>query len=185
MKSFQKFILEAKAIDEAFSSRGEAEKHFGNDPEYVFNNAGSTANPKWRRVKKSNRKKQASTRAKNLKPLKQKELEDHGKRNLHPDYKKTARKAISIERGRKKSQEAERSQKTKETGKKHDVDHIQGQANRKKHSDRWHKIHPGDASDNRRVITQADNLKKNSKDSGEKKITRSSAIKRALDRARS
>ena len=184
MKSFQKFILEAKAIDEAFSSRGEAEKHFGNDPEYVFNNAGSTANPKWRRVKKSNRKKQASTRAKNLKPLKQKELEDHGKRNLHPDYKKTARKAISIERGRKKSQEAERKQKETETGKKHHVDHIQGQANRKKQPDRWHKIHPGDASDNRRVISKKDNLKKNSKDTGEKKITRSSAIKRALNRAR-
>ncbi len=178
MKSFQQFI------NEAFSSRAEAEKHFGNDPEYVFNNAGSTANPKWRRVKKSNRKKQASTRAKNLKPLKQKELEDHGKRNLHPDYKKTARKAIKVERDRKKTQRTDAQSKSKETGKQHDVDHIQGQANRKKHSDRWHKIHPGDASDNRRVISQADNLKKNSKDTGEKKITRSIAVKRALDRAR-
>ena len=126
---------------------------------------------------------QAKRRAGNLKPLKQKELEDHGKRNLHPDYKKTARKAIRIERERKKAQRTDAQSKSKETGKQHDVDHIQGQSNRKKYSDRWHKVHPGDSSDNRRVISQADNLKKNSKDTGEKKITRASAIRKALGRA--
>ena len=57
------------------------------------------------------------------------------------------------------------------------------QSNRKKYADRWHKIHPGDSSDNRRVISQADNLKKNSKDTGEKKITRAKAIRLAYDRA--
>ena len=138
----------------------------------------------WHPIDKKRLKGQRETRSKNLRALNQKELEDHGKRNLHPDYKKTARKAIKIERSRKREQEAERKRKETETGKKHHVDHIQGQANRKKHSDRWHKVHPGDASDNRRVISQADNLKKNSKDSGEKKITRAKAVRLALDRAR-
>ena len=61
MKSFKQF-------NEAFASRAEAEKHYGSDPDYTFNNAGSTANPKWRRVKKSNRKNQASARKQRLTP---------------------------------------------------------------------------------------------------------------------
>ena len=132
---------------------------------------------------KDSRKKQATTRAKNLRPIKQKELEDYGKRNLLPDYKNKAKKAMKIERERKKAQRTDAQSKSKQTGKQHDVDHIQGQSNRKKYADRWHKIHPGDASDNRRVIPQADNLKKNSKDTGEKKITRAKAIRLAYDRA--
>ena len=181
MKSFQKFILEAKTIRSKEDAEKMRQQKDNPDDWRVRNKGGGHHHP----IHKDRLKGQQKERAKNLKPLKQKELEDHGKRNLHPDYKKTARKAISIERGRKKSQEAERKQKETETGKKHHVDHIQGQANRKKQPDRWHKIHPGDASDNRRVISKKDNLKKNSKDTGEKKITRSSAIKRALDRARS
>ena len=181
MKSFQKFILEAKTIRSKEDAEKMRQQKDNPDDWRVRNKGGGHHHP----IHKDRLKGQQKERAKNLKPLKQKELEDHGKRNLHPDYKKTARKAISIERGRKKEQRADAQSKSKETGKQHDVDHIQGQSNRKKHSDRWHKIHPGDASDNRRVISQADNLKKNSKDTGEKKITRSSAIKRALDRARS
>ena len=180
MKLFQQFILEAKTI----RSKEDAEKarqQRDNPDEWVVRNKGGGHHGLNR---KSALKGQQKRRSGNLKPLKQKELEDHGKRNLHPDYKKTARKAIKVERDRKKTQRADAQSKSKETGKQHDVDHIQGQSNRKKHSDRWHKIHPGDASDNRRVISQADNLKKNSKDSGEKKITRASAVKRALDRAR-
>ena len=182
-KKYKKY----QEVDEArtIRSKEDAEKarqQRDNPDEWVVRNKGGGHHGLNR---KSALKGQAQRRSGNLPSIKQKELEDHGKRNLHPDYKKTARKAISIERGRKKSQEAERKQKETETGKKHHVDHIQGQANRKKQPDRWHKIHPGDASDNRRVISKKDNLKKNSKDTGEKKITRSSAIKRALDRARS
>ena len=181
MKAFQKFILEAKTIRSKEDAEKMRQQKDNPDDWRVRNKGGGHHHP----IHKDRLKGQQKERAKNLKSLKQKELEDHGKRNLHPDYKKTARKALSIERKRKKSQEAERKQKETETGKKHHVDHIQGQANRKKQPDRWHKIHPGDASDNRRVISKKDNLEKNSKDSGEKKITRSSAIKRALDRARS
>ena len=181
MKSFQRFIYEARTI----RSKEDAEKmrlQRDNPDEWSVRNKGGGHHGLNR---KSALKGQQKRRSGNLKPLKQKELEDHGKRNLHPDYKKTARKAIKVERERKKSQRTEAQTKSKATGKQHDVDHIQGQSNRKKYSDRWHKIHPGDTSDNRRVISQSDNLKKNSKDSGEKKITRSSAVKRALDRAKS
>ena len=179
MKTFYQFILEAKTI----RSKEDAEKVRQGRPnpdEWVVRNKGGGHHGLNR---KSALKGQAKRRAGNLKPLKQKELEDHGKRNLHPDYKKTARKAIRIERERKKAQRTDAQSKSKETGKQHDVDHIQGQSNRKKYSDRWHKVHPGDSSDNRRVISQADNLKKNSKDTGEKKITRASASRKALGRA--
>ena len=179
MKTFYQFILEAKTI----RSKEDAEKVRQGRPnpdEWVVRNKGGGHHGLNR---KSALKGQAKRRAGNLKPLKQKELEDHGKRNLHPDYKKTARKAIRLERERKKAQRTDAQSKSKETGKQHDVDHIQGQSNRKKYSDRWHKVHPGDSSDNRRVISQADNLKKNSKDTGEKKITRASASRKALGRA--
>ena len=179
MKSFQQFTLEAKNI-RSKEEADEMRQKKDNPDDWAVRNKGGGHHGLNRR---SALKGQQKRRGQNLKPLKQKELEDHGKRNLHPDYKKTARKAIKIENARKSEQKAEAQSKSKETGKKHEVDHKQGQSNRKTHSDRWHKIHPGDSSDNREVISQADNLTKNSKDSGEKKITRSSAIRKALQRA--
>ena len=176
MKTFREFILEA--------SREEAEKKrlAKDDPDKwrVRNTGGG----KWTTKRKSSIQGQGARRSSNLKAINKKELIDHAKRNLYPNPTKTANKALKVERQRKKDQRSEAQTKTKQTGKKHDVDHIQAQANRKKHSDRWHKIHPGDASDNRRVIPQSDNLTKNSKDTGEKKTTRSSAIRGALQRAR-
>ena len=180
MKGFHQFILEARTI----RSKEDAEKIRQGRPnpdEWVVRNKGGGHHGLNR---KSALKGQAKRRAGNLKPIKQKELEDFGKRNLLPDYKKNARKAIRIERERKRAQRTDAQSKSKETGKQHDVDHIQGQSNRKKYADRWHKIHPGDSSDNRRVISQADNLKKNSKDTGEKKITRAKAIRLAYDRSK-
>ena len=77
-------------LDEAFASRAEAEKHYGSDPDYTFNNAGSTANPKWRRVKKENRKKQANERKKRLTPgnLASKEESAKGERKKKAIQKK-------------------------------------------------------------------------------------------------
>ena len=179
MKSFHQFTLEAKNIrskEDADKMRQEKD----NPDDWYLNNKGGGH---WHPVSKEKRKGQQKRRSQNLKPINKKELEDHAKRNLHPSPSKIANKALSIERARKREQKAEAQSKSKETGKQHDVDHVQGQANRKKNPDRWHRIHPGDSSDNRRVISQADNLKKNSKDSGEKKTTRSSAIRKALQRA--
>mgnify|MGYP005649586619 FL=1 len=56
------------------------------------------------------------------------------------------------------------------------------QMDKKKNTGRYHKIHPGDASDNRRVISQRENLRKGSKDLGDKKITRARAISQAFQR---
>lgn len=176
MKTFREFILEA--------SREEAEKKRlakDNPDEWRVRNTGGG---KWTTKRKSAIRGQGERRSQNLKAISKKELEDHAKRNLYPSPSKTANKALKIERQRKKNQRAEAQSKSRETGKQHDVDHIQAQANRKGNSDRWHKIHPGDASDNRRVIPQSDNLTKNSKDTGGKKTTRASVISRALQRAR-
>ena len=179
MKDIFQFLYEARSKEDAEAMRQKKD----NPDEWVVRNKGYGHHALNR---KSSLKGQAKRRGSVMKGLTQQELEDHGKRNLQPDYKKTAKAALRIERGRKKAQRAEAQKKSKETGQQYDVDHIRGQANRKKYKDRWHKIHPGDASDNRRVISQADNLVKNSKDpdDGIKTITRSKAIRMALDRAR-
>ena len=88
------------------------------------------------------------------------------------------------ESARKQKQRREAQKKTKETGQQYDVDHIQSQQNRTKHPKRRNKIGPGDTSLNRRVIPQSDNLKKNSKDIGLKKITRSTVVRTAIARAK-
>jgi hypothetical protein len=176
MKTFREFILEA--------SKEDAEKKRlakDNPDEWRVRNTGGG---KWTTKRKSSIQGQGERRSQNLKAISKKELEDHAKRNLHPSPSSTANKALKIERERKKKQREEAQNKSRETGRQHDVDHIQAQANRKGNSDRWHKIHPGDASDNRRVIPQSDNLTKNSKDAGGKKTTRASVIRRALQRAR-
>ncbi len=174
MKTFKEFILEA--------SREEAEKKRLAKPNPDEWRVRNTGGGKWTTKRKSSIHGQGERRSQNLKAISKKELEDHAKRNLHPSPSSTANKALKIERERKKKQREDAQNKSKETGRKHDVDHIQAQANRKSHSDRWHRIHPGDASDNRRVIPQSDNLRKNSKDTGEKKITRAGAIRAALSR---
>tara|TARA_B100000700_G_C14698503_1_gene693326 strand:- start:11 stop:640 length:630 start_codon:yes stop_codon:yes gene_type:complete len=184
MKSFRDFIQEARKKS-AGRSREDAEamrQAKDNPDDWYLNNSKSTENPNWRLKPKSQGKGERERRASVMKSLKLSDFEDYGKRNLLPNYKKTAKSALKIERGRKKEQESERKTKSTESGEQFDVDHIMGQMNRKKHTGRWHKVHPGDASDNRRVISQKENLKKNSKDTTEKKITRAQAIRLAWER---
>ena len=179
MKTFKEFISEARTK----RSKEEAEElrqKKDNPDEWRVRNKGGGHHGLNRA---SSLKGQRERRSSNLKAISKKELEDHAKRNLYSNPSKFANKALKIERQRKKDQRSEAQTKSKETGKQHDVDHIQAQANRKKNSDRWHKIHPGDASDNRRVIPQSENLTKNSKDTGSKKTTRSGALRKALKRA--
>jgi hypothetical protein len=132
------------------------------------------------------RRQQGKRRSENLKPLTTRELEDHCKRNLHPgDCKKNAKKAIRIEGGRKRAQKTDARNRTQQTGQQHDVDHIQGQPDRRRESlrSRFQKIHPGDASDNRQVMHGDENRTKNSKNT-QTSTTRSGAVYRALMRAR-
>jgi len=179
MKTFKEFISEARKK----RSKEEAEElrqKKDNPDEWKVRNKGGGHHGLNRA---SSLKGQRERRSANLKPISQSELEDHAKRNLHPTPKKTAKKALKIERERKREQRSEAQTKSRETGNQHDVDHIQAQSNRKKNPERWNKIHPGDASDNRRVIPQSENLTKNSKDTGGKKTTRSGALMKALKRA--
>lgn len=137
-------------------------------------------------LKSSERKKeQGKRRGENLKSLSQKELEDHAKRNLHPSPAKTARRALRIERGRKKAQRDDATTRTQQTGQQYDVDHIQGQPNRRSAGfrSRFQKIHPGDASDNRQVMHGDKNRTKNSKNT-QTSTTRAGAVRAALMRAR-
>ena len=115
-----------------------------------------------------------------MKPITMQDLINYGNRNLIPDTKKIARTALNVERKRKRDQRADAQQQSQDSGEQYDVDHIMPHMDKKKYTDRFHKIHPGDASDNRRVISQRDNLRKGSKDLGDKKMTRSKAIHMAF-----
>jgi hypothetical protein len=131
------------------------------------------------------RRQQGKRRSENLKPLTTRELEDHAKRNLYPTPTKTAKKAIRIEGGRKRAQRDDAKTRTQQTGQQYDVDHIQGQPNRRRESlrSRFQKIHPGDASDNRQVMHGDENRSKNSKNT-QRSTTRAGAVRAALMRAR-
>ena len=131
------------------------------------------------------RRQQGKRRSENLKPLTTRELEDHAKRNLYPTPTKTAKKAIRIEGGRKRAQRDDAKTRTQQTGQQYDVDHIQGQPNRRRESlrSRFQKIHPGDASDNRQVMHGDENRSKNSKNT-QRSTTRAGAVRAALMRAK-
>ena len=131
------------------------------------------------------RRQQGKRRSENLKPLTTRELEDHAKRNLYPTPTKTAKKAIRIEGGRKRAQRDDAKTRTQQTGQQYDVDHIQGQPNRRRESlrSRFQKIHPGDTSDNRQVMHGDENRSKNSKNT-QRSTTRAGAVRAALMRAR-
>lgn len=188
MKTFQTFILEAKKYTR-IRSKEDAEKirqTKENPGSYRLKNRQTAETPYWGLESREKRKKQGERRKENLKAVSQKELEDHCKRNLHPgNCKKNANKALRIERGRKRAQRDDARNKSRETGQKHDVDHIQAQPDKRneKLKSRFQAIHPGDSSDNRRVIPSRENREKNSKNT-EKSTTRSGALMRALQRAR-
>ena len=131
---------------------------------------------------KKSRQDQQQRRGSVMRPITMQDLLNFGNRNLIPDSKKIAKKALSIERARKRTQKADAQRQSQDSGKQYDVDHIMPQMDKKKYTDRFHKIHPGDASDNRRVISQGENLRKGSKDLGDKKTTRARVISLAFQR---
>jgi len=178
MKTYLQFIFEVRTIrskEDAEKMRQEKE----NPDDYVVKNKGGGHHHP---ILKDRLKGQQKRRSSVLKPITYQDLVNFGNRNLIPDSKKIAKKALNIERARKRTQKADAQQQSQDSGVQFDVDHIMGQMNRKKYTDRFHKIHPGDASDNRRVISQKENLRKNSKDSGDKKMTRARVISLAFQR---
>ena len=172
MKTYLQLIFEVRTIrskEDAEKMRQEKE----NPDDYtVRNKGGGHHHP----ILKDRLKGQRQRRGSVMKPISMQDLVDYGNRNLIPDTKKIARKALNIERKRKRDQRADAQQQSQDSGEQYDVDHIMPQIDKKKYTDRFHKIHPGDASDNRRVIPQKENLRKGSKDLGDKKMTRARAI---------
>jgi len=181
MKTFREFILEASK--EQAQAKLNALPQEERDKRHV-RKVGRAGTDSWGLKLKSSHVGQLERRKTNLKPLSAKELEDQCNRNLNPNCKETVAKAMSIEKARKNSQTRERKQKEKETGQQHHVDHIVPQADKTKYPERYNKIRPGDVSDNRRVIPKDENLKKNSQNTERSTLTRSSAIRNALLRAR-
>jgi len=181
MKTFREFILEARTIRSKEDAE-EMRQQKDNPDDYVVRNKGGGHHHPIHKDRLSGQRKR---RAANLKPLTTRELEDHAKRNLYPTPKKTAKKAIRIEGGRKRAQRDDAKTKSQQTGQQHDVDHIQGQPNRRSEGlrSRFQKIHPGDASDNRQVMHGDENRTKNSKNT-QRSTTRAGAIRAALQRAR-
>ena len=172
MKTYLQLLFEVRTIrskEDAEKMRQEKE----NPDDYtVRNKGGGHHHP----ILKDRLKGQRQRRGSVMKPISMQDLVDYGNRNLIPDTKKIARKALNIERKRKRDQKADAQQQSQDSGEQYDVDHIMPQMDKKKYTDRFHKIHPGDASDNRRVIPQKENLRKGSKDLGDKKMTRARAI---------
>ena len=172
MKTYLQLIFEVRTIrskEDAEKMRQEKE----NPDDYtVRNKGGGHHHP----ILKDRLKGQRQRRGSVMKPISMQDLVDYGNRNLIPDTKKIARKALNIERKRKRDQRADAQQQSQDSGEQYDVDHIMPQMDKKKYTDRFHKIHPGDASDNRRVIPQKENLRNGSKDLGDKKMTRARAI---------
>ena len=172
MKTYLQLLFEVRTIrskEDAEKMRQEKE----NPDDYtVRNKGGGHHHP----ILKDRLKGQRQRRGSVMKPISMQDLVDYGNRNLIPDTKKIARKALNIERKRKRDQRADAQQQSQDSGEQYDVDHIMPQMDKKKYTDRFHKIHPGDASDNRRVISQGENLRKGSRDLGDKKMTRAGAI---------
>ena len=178
MKTYLQFIFEVRTIrskEDAEKMRQEKE----NPDDYVVRNKGGGHHHP---ILKDRLKQQQKRRSSVMKSITYQDLVNFGNRNLIPDTKKIANKALGIERKRKRDQRTDAQQQSKDSGEQFDVDHIMGQMNRKKYTDRYHRIHPGDASDNRRVISQKENLRKNSKDSEDKKTTRARVISLAFQR---
>jgi hypothetical protein len=178
MKTYLQLIFEVRTI----RSKEDAEKmrlEKENPDDYaVRNKGGGHHHP----VLKDRLKQQRTRRSSVMKSISYQDLVNFGNRNLIPDSKKIAKKALGIERKRKRDQRADAQRQSQESGEQYDVDHIMSQMDKKKNTGRYHKIHPGDASDNRRVISQRENLRKGSKDLGDKKMTRARVISQAFQR---
>ena len=121
-------------------------------------------------------------RAKNLKPISYDDLLSHAKRNLYPNPKELAKKALRDERTEKGSQTRTKNRLTKETEIKHEIGHITPQVNRRKpeYQSRFQAMHPGDAAGNREVEGAKENRKKNSKNTSSTPITRAGVIARRI-----
>lgn len=190
-KTFEEFVFEAY-LTEIHKTKEDAAAHYrenppvGGDPYYIRNKGPKKG---WQAIRKSSFKKQKERRREKLKGLTYKEILAFAKRNLKPNPSGLAKKAQKIESGEKSAQTREARNKTQETGTKHVVDHNQPQQDKRRpeNRERFERVVPGDASSNRSVLPEPENLSKGSKPpkKGERGYgtTRSGAIKKVVDKA--
>jgi hypothetical protein len=189
-KTFEEFVTEVRKYTKT-RSKEEAEtiRKSKKDPSlYRLKNRQTVETPLWGLELKSKQKEQQQRRSASLRPINYQEILSAVKRDLsipNSEVRSVAKKAHSTERSRKATQTRTRNRLTQETGKEHNVDHIVPQPNRRPEAlrSRFQAIHPGDASDNREVSGARENREKNSKNT-KSKLTRSGAVRRALDRAK-
>ena len=172
MKTYLQLIFEVRTIRSKEVAEKMRQEKENPDDYTVRNKGGGHHHP----ILKDRLKGQRQRRGSVMRSITMQDLVDYGNRNLIPGTKKIARTALNIERKRKRDQRADAQQQSQDSGEQYDVDHIMPQMDKKKYTDRFHKIHPGDSSDNRRVISQRENLRKGSRDQGDKKMTRARAI---------
>lgn len=186
MKTFKEFVEESYLIEQ---SRQEAEKKRlakGNPDEWSVRNVGQG---NWSTKRKSSISGQSKRRSQSLRALSYNEILDFAKRNLKGNPSQLAKVAQQIEKQQKAAQTTEARRKTAETGTKHVIDHKQPQQTRRNTANikRFQQVSPGDASSNRRVLSEPENLAKGSKipKKGEPGYgtTRSGAIKKVVDNA--
>ena len=189
-KTFEEFVTEVRKYTKT-RSKEEAEtiRKSKEDPSlYRLKNRQTVETPLWGLELKSKRQEQQQRRSASLRPITYQEILSAVKRDLsipNSEVRSVAKKAHSAERSRKATQTRTRNRLTQTTGIEHNVDHIVPQPNRRPEAlrSRFQAIHPGDASDNREVSGARENREKNSKNT-KTKLTRSGAVRRALDRAR-
>ena len=112
MKTYLQLIFEVRTIrskEDAEKMRQEKE----NPDDYtVRNKGGGHHHP----ILKDRLKGQRQRRGSVMKPITMQDLVNYGNRNLIPDTKKIARKALNIERKRKRDQRADAQQQSQDSG---------------------------------------------------------------------
>lgn len=186
MKTFRDFLEQTYLVEQ---TREEAEKKRLTKDKPDEWRVRNTGGGRWTTKRKSSISGQTKRRSQRLKGLSYSEILAYVKRNLKASPSQLAKSAQKIERDQKSAQTREARTKTKETGKKHVVDHKQPQQNKRRpeNRQRFDRVTPGDVSSNRRVIPEPENLAKGSnppkKGESGYGITRSGAIKKIVDKA--
>jgi hypothetical protein len=210
-KNFEEFILEArgshrdkighKEYDEWKSevsshhekhghTRGVSKRSF-NGIEYEMRNKSGKGKPKvWAASRVADRKASAERRKETLKPISDAEFLSHAKRNLEKNPREVAAAAADVEIQTKKRKREKARKATKETGEKHDLDHMQPQPTRRRpeNRERFRRITPGDSASNLTVMKHSDNTGKQDRPprKGEPghTLTRASAIRHSTKKGK-
>ena len=131
--------------------------------EYEMRSKSGKGKPKvWAASKTSDRKASAKKRSQSLRSISDDEFLSHAKRNLEQNPREVAAAAADFEREGIRKKKKQAKTKTKKTGEKYDVDHLQPQPTRRRPAlqSRFQKVLPGHSNANLRVMKHSDNTAK-------------------------